>query len=610
MSMNLQRQNAPFRALLCAALMGGLVAACGGDSGSAPGDTAPDTPSETRRAPDGPGSAAAAVVVPADVVRPDRPLTNVELVEDDTEAMADSLIEFAEVLRKRQFEEARAWFSPELVAHPLHGHEVDERTELPLGVERLHYRVGGDEGVALDGFIDSMDALLGDWRRVDSVLWKVKGANFQRGRPKWGRLDLKIHILGVDADGGVVAVHGKAAARIEAVRGRFLIDQFVLKTWEQERRSAPLFTEVAASTGLAHTWARFGTDANNSFHWNGAAAGDVDGDGDWDLFVPSDGENFLYIAQPDGSWTNEAEERGVDGPDKGTGAVFFDCDNDGDQDLMVGLTSWIEADGSFGGERIRVFLNDGKGQFTDAPGGSGLDDPFVAYTLTVFDADGDGWLDVHVCGYGRVEVEHNNSWTEATNGSPNGLLRNLGVDQEGTFLGFENVAEAAGIEDVRWSYAAASADVDLDGDADLYVANDYGSNRLWINQGDGTFEDGSEAQGVVDKGSGMGASFGDLTGDGDLDLYVSNMSSTAGNRILSRLGEDLNGDTHALLKKLAAGNSIFTKDGASFTRTPKDHGGTGASWAWSPALFDVDLDGDLDVFCTNGFVTGELAFDT
>ncbi|MEL6907807.1 MAG: VCBS repeat-containing protein, partial [Planctomycetota bacterium] len=184
---------------------------------------------------------------------------------------------------------------------------------------------------------------------------------------------------------------------------------------------------------------------------------------------------------------------------------------------------------------------------------------------------------------------------------------------EGRFLGFEDVAERAGVRGTSWSYAAAAADVDQDGDTDLFVANDYGSNRLWLNAGDGTFQDGADALGVTDRGNGMGVTFGDLSGDGRLDLYVSNMSSTAGNRILGRLGDELDADVHALLKKLAAGNSIFLAGGSAedgFQRLPRERGGIDASWAWSAALFDVELDGDLDVFCANGFITGELPFDT
>ena len=321
---------------------------------------------------------------------------------------------------------------------------------------------------------------------------------------------------------------------------------------------------------------------------------------------------FRDVAQPDGTWSEEADARGLAQPDSGTGAVFFDVDRDGDQDLLVGHVGWREgASGELAGEPLVLYANDGAGSF-ERVAVPGLDRPLVAYTLTVFDADGDGWLDVHVCGYGRVEVEHNDSWVEATNGSPNALLRNFGADDEGAFLGFSDVSATAGITDDRWSYAAAAADVDEDGDMDLYIANDYGSNRLWINDGGGTFTDGADTFGLTDTGNGMGVSFGDLSGDGRLDVYVSNMSSTAGNRILRRLGDDIDAETHALLTKLAAGNSIFVRgeEDARFERLPADRGGIGASWAWSPALVDLDRDGDLDVFCTNGFVTGKLAFDT
>ena len=103
----------------------------------------------------------------------------------------------------------------------------------------------------------------------------------------------------------------------------------------------------------------------------------------------------------------------------------------------------------------------------------------------------------------------------------------------------------------------------------------------------------------------------DSNGDGLLDLYVSNMSSTAGNRILGRLSDDIDPELFSALKKLAAGNTIFCKQSdGSFERQPKDAGGVNGNWAWSSALFDVDLDGSLDVFCTNGFVTGDLPHDT
>lgn len=556
-------------------------------------------------------------VLSIDIESPSNPHRKVEYVETETETNADRLLAFSDKVRKREFDALGDWFTEDFIGNGLAPVEVAATTALPLSVERTDFDVASAHLVSGAGFAASLEQLIGPWKSVESVLFKVKAAEFQKkARPAWGKLKIKLHLLGRDEDGGMVAIGGWGYARVARVRGKYRLQKFQLTELHSERRAAPIFADVTAPAGVAHTWARFGTEQNNSFHWNGAACGDVDGDGDWDLFVPSDGRNFLYLAEPDGTYAEVAEERGVAQPDAGTGALFADFDRDGDQDLMVAQVGWTPATSDDdGGGRIRLFLNDGEGRFTEATGearGPGLDVPFVAYTLTALDFDGDGWLDVHVCGYGRVEVEHNDSWIEATNGTPNGLLRCRGAGDDGAFLGFEDVAEAAGVRGDRWSYAAAAADVDQDGLIDLFVANDYGSNYLWINQGDGTFQDGAEALAVADRGNGMGVAFGDLNGDATLDLYISNMSSTAGNRILGRLEEDIDPEIHALLKKLAGGNSIFFggAKGKGFGRVPAENGGTGASWAWSPALFDLELDGDLDVFCANGFVTGELPFDT
>jgi len=172
--------------------------------------------------------------------------------------------------------------------------------------------------------------------------------------------------------------------------------------------------------------------------------------------------------------------------------------------------------------------------------------------------------------------------------------------------GFRDATAEFGFEDSGWSYAAAAADYDSDGDIDLYVANDYGRNALWRNEG-GRFTEVAEDEGTSDLGNGMGAAFGDLNNDGQLDLYVSNMSSTAGNRILRRLSEE---SGTADLVKMAAGNSIFTRTDDGFERLDPARGGIGASWAWSPALCDLNLDGRLDIYCASGFVTGDTLEDT
>jgi hypothetical protein len=115
----------------------------------------------------------------------------------------------------------------------------------------------------------------------------------------------------------------------------------------------------------------------------------------------------------------------------------------------------------------------------------------------------------------------------------------------------------------------------------------------------------------------MGVAWGDLDNDGRLDLYVSNMSSSAGNRILKRLaasgGSAARNDVSSVQKtlfKLASGNSIFRQGERGFEYLPPENGGIAASWAWSPSLLDIDLDGTLDIYVANGFISGDSLKDT
>jgi len=141
--------------------------------------------------------------------------------------------------------------------------------------------------------------------------------------------------------------------------------------------------------------------------------------------------------------------------------------------------------------------------------------------VTVFDYDGDGWMDLYMM---------NGTWLEGISdeegrvfeNTPNQLYRNLG---DGTF---EELGEMAGVDDQHWSMAAGPIDIDLDGDLDLYLLN-YGPNRFYLNQGDGTFVDVAEDLGLVGPDSlngyekwSVGVSFWDYNRDGLLDAFVGN----------------------------------------------------------------------------------------
>ncbi|MFN0007736.1 MAG: FG-GAP repeat domain-containing protein [Planctomycetota bacterium] len=548
------------------------------------------------------------VDLPAEVrvLDPSPPDSDMERVETWSESVANSMIGFADKLRRRDFESAQTWLVPGFAGHSWRDLPVKERKQLPLASERISSDVARPAIVDRAGFLAGIAAHLGPWRRVEFALWKVKGAEFQAGARPWGKIRFKITFLGTGEDGGPRALIAWGHARALREGEDWKLDLFELTSLDETRRSGTLFTDVSVAAGVAHTGIRFGQEGNKSFAWNGAACGDADGDGLFDLFVPSSPRNFLYVATPSGGFVDRAEALGVARPAGGTGAVFLDFDNDGDQDLAVADVGWRERDGALGGNRLRLYVQGEGGAFVEQGAQLGFDALSHGYSVTALDFDSDGWLDLFVANYGRIESEPNDSWTDARNGTPDQLFRNVGGKR------FEEVAKEVGIVDRRWGYACAAADHDGDGDQDLYVANDYGVNALWRNEG-GRFTDTAPETGVDDLGNGMGAAWGDLDNDGQLDLYSANMSSTAGNRILGRLKGDE--ERRQSLLKMAAGNSIFLTRAAGegrprFELLPPARGGIDASWAWAVALADYDLDGRLDVFCVNGFITGDTPADT
>ena len=362
--------------------------------------------------------------------------------------------------------------------------------------------------------------------------------------------------------------------------------------------------------GIPFWLARISREFMTQFGHHGLAVGDVNGDGLEDFYACDAGglPNRLYVQQPDGTFTDQARESGVDWLDNTVAALLIDLDNDGDQDLIVST------------ELSLLFAkNDGRGRFSSPTMHRTVIDP---YSLSAADYDDDGDLDLFVCCYGGDTRDPFNKkglpfplpYHDANNGGANIFLRNEflgkdGVRGAGDGFEFSDVTIETGLDrnNSRFSLAASWEDFDNDGDLDLYVANDFGRNNLYRNDG-GRFTDVASESGVEDIASGMSVSWGDFNRDGWMDVYVSNMFSAAGNRVTyqRQFGDHAASDTVPQVQRMARGNTLFTSTGnGTFLDTSESAGVTMGRWAWCSKFADLNNDAWLDLVVANGYVTAE-----
>jgi enediyne biosynthesis protein E4 len=364
------------------------------------------------------------------------------------------------------------------------------------------------------------------------------------------------------------------------------------------------FTDVTQAAGIRFVHSR-GKRSSLLPEDMGSGAGfaDYDNDGDLDLYIVNNPGtmkakitqaspgNVLYRNNGDGTFTDVTERAGVGDRGMGMGCVFGDYDNDGDLDLYI--TNY--------GANV-LYQNRGNGTFTDVTKQAGVGEARWGTGAAFGDYDNDGDLDLFVPNYVEYDLkklkkgqdestQYGQNVPSALNpylfdGQENVLYRNNG---DGTFTDVTATLGMAG-KNGR-SLQAIFTDFDLDGDLDLYVANDLTPNFLYRNNGDGTFTDVSDASWAADFRGSMGLATGDYDGDGDLDLFISHWIDQE-NALYSNLWQE-----EGAIANAAATRAIHLVDesySASLGEESLDFVG------WGTDLFDYDNDGDLDIFVTNG----------
>ncbi len=338
---------------------------------------------------------------------------------------------------------------------------------------------------------------------------------------------------------------------------------------------------------------------------------DINQDGWDDLFITSLWAPCqLWINERGLNFTEQAQAYGLNVRACCTSAIFADLDNDGDPDLILGRSL----------ERSQIFWNE-NGSYKASP----TELPYLVTSVSVADCNNDGLLDIYLCTYGPsgTAAQGNSEWINRflpadshssfhaalagghryydQAGPRNYLLLNRGKRS------FETAPPHPSIDQYHNSYQGSWTDYDKDGDADLYVCNDFAPDALLRNEGvdeNGVprFTDLSkELSGDTMKGFGMGASWGDFDNDLLPDLFVTNMYSKAGKRVLSRFD-----NVDDRLHFSARGNLLFKQEGGKFHQLagesnafPVHQGG----WAFGGQFIDVNNDAWLDLYVPNGFYT-------
>jgi hypothetical protein len=360
----------------------------------------------------------------------------------------------------------------------------------------------------------------------------------------------------------------------------------------------PPFIDAADATGLTFTHhnGAAGKFAIAEVMGAGVALLDYDGDDDLDVWLVEGGpidaargaqsRLFRNDLAVDASgrrtlrFTDVTARAGITPHGYGMGAATGDYDNDGDPDVYVT---------AFGHNAL--YRNNGDGTFSDVTAAARVDDPRWSTSAAFVDYDRDGDLDLIVVNYLDFTLAGNKLCYDTTGARdycgprsfqpvPSRLFRN---DGNGVF---SDASAASGIAGVYGAGLGVTVgDYNNDGWLDLYIANDATPNQLWINQKNGTFADDGPLSGVAVNAAGnpegsMGVASGDYDGDGDEDLFVTNIA----------------GETFALYQNDGRGAFDDVRVRAGVGRPTAAFTGFGTEW------IDYDSDGWLDLIAVNGAV--------
>ena len=353
---------------------------------------------------------------------------------------------------------------------------------------------------------------------------------------------------------------------------------------------------------------------SDPYVYNGAgvAVGDIDNDGLPDLFFTGNMvSSRLYLNKGNMRFEDITASAGVNTNRWATGATMVDINNDGYLDIYVSVSG---SEGSKGKDRANLlYINNGNHTFTEAATQYGVADTGFTTHAVFLDYNGDGYLDLFLLNNSPQDFARGAADTHplgVRSNSPGGwnkLYRNNG---DGTFT---DVSREAGIlRQVGYGLGVAVADLNRDGWPDLYVSNDVAPNDvLYVNNRDGTFTDRAGAWLKHTSFAGMGVDIADFNNDGWPDILQMDMMPAALDQRKRMSGYLTYGGQIELRRRgfrddydvnsLQLSNGVTQTGDVIFSEIGTLAGVAYTDWSWSPLFGDFDNDGYKDIFVTNGY---------
>lgn len=346
----------------------------------------------------------------------------------------------------------------------------------------------------------------------------------------------------------------------------------------------------------------------------GVAVGDINGDDLPDVYFSGNQvDGRLYVNQGNLQFTEGTEAAGLEHGGWETGVTFADVNANGHLDLYICRAGPYPAD-----ERTNLlYLNNGDGTFRERAEAYGIADTSASTQAAFFDYDKDGDLDLFLANHSNHVSNPNDIRSLDTDGTGKGADRLYRNDGNGTFT---DVTVDARIVHPGMSLGVGINDLNGDGWEDLYVTNDFMANDyLYLNNGDGTFDERGAEVLKHHSYAAMGNDLADVNNDGRVDVMVVDMwppDNERRKRMSYPLGERsfrraLNAGYHPQYWRntLQINNGVIVNGAPSFGEVGQYAGVEASGWSWAPLFGDFDLDGRRDLWITNGYRRAMIDLD-